>query len=502
MNVIDWFKRAENADLRVKNFINGQYVDCQGNSCITKCSPRDGKPIYEFPVGRANEIDDAVDCARKTFDEGVWRKQSVHQRKAVLQNLKALIEKNAEELALLDCIDVGKPISKALNADIPMTLNCLSSYIENMDKLLSQCGLDGSDFAYRLRKPVGVVGGIIGWNYPLLMAILKMGPALAMGNSLVLKPSELSPLSANRLGSLVTEAGVPPGVFNIVNGAGNTVGSALANHRSVDLVSFTGSTSTGKKMMIAAGQTNMKRLILECGGKSPVIIFDDCPEDLDFIASAIVDTAFRNQGQLCVSGSRLLLSTQIKEKLLPKIIEVASQLKPMDPLNSDSNFGPLVSESQLDKVLNFIDKGKKDGAHLLLGGKRINTRNDELNSKGYYIEPTIFDHVDQDSNLAQEEIFGPVLSVLTFESESEAIKMANNSRYGLAAYAATTDLSRAHRLARDLNCGGLEIVGSSSLLEGSVEMGTEPHKQSGFGSEVGVSGLISYSTSTAVHIFS
>lgn len=494
-----WCNRAEELHLQVKNFINGEFRDCIGNSVIKKKSPRDGRPIYELKCGNGTEVDEAVAHARRTFEEGIWRTLSVHKRKSILGKLKNLIEANREDLALLDSIDVGKPITNALNSDLPMAESSMTSYIENMDKLLSPCGLDGSDFAYQLRKPVGVVGAIIGWNYPLVMAVLKMGPALAMGNSLVLKPSEFSSLSASRLACLAVEAGVPPGVFNVVNGAGDVVGHKLAHHLDVDLLSFTGSSETGKKMMVAAGESNMKRLVLECGGKSPFIVFDDCPKDLDFIASVIVDTAFRNQGEVCVAGSRLLIHASIRESLLPKIVDATKRLRPQDPLDPESIFGALINENHMNRVLEFIDAAKKDGAKLLLGGKRIRRK---VSSEGYYVEPTIFDQVKSGSKIAQEEIFGPVLSVFTFESEGEAISLANDSKYGLAAYAATTNLGRAKRLALNIDSGALQIIGASSLSEGSVELGVEPKRQSGFGSDVGVAGLNSYSTKNTIHILS
>ena len=500
LNNLNWFERAEKTNFRVQNYVNGGCRDVDGEFSIRKISPIDGSHLYEFKSGTAREVDEAVKCSRRAFSDGVWHKQSVHQRKQVMQNFRELIEKNAEELALLDCMDVGKPIAHALHSDIPMVLSLLDSYIGNMDKLFSPSGIDGSNFAYRMRKPIGVVGGIIGWNYPLVMAVLKFGPALAMGNSLVLKPSEMSPLSASKLGVLAEEAGIPRGVFNVVNGVGSIVGHRLAHHPDVDLISFTGGSDAGKKMLIAAGQSNMKRLILECGGKSPFIVFEDCPEDLDFIASIIVDMAFRNQGELCVSGSRLLVQSSIKDQLISKVVERAALLIPGHPLDPKSIFGPLVSESHMTKVLGFIESGKKQGAELILGGYRLGSDSGDINPEGYYIAPTIFDHVHPDSTIAQEEIFGPVLSIITFDSEHDAISIANNSRYGLAAYAATTSIARSQRLAREISCGCIQIFASSSFSEGRVEIGAEPQRQSGLGSDVGLDGLLCYSLYGTVNI--
>ena len=508
MTTNNWIQRAQELDLRIRNFINGQYVDTapsgRGDELITKHSPRDGQLLYKFGSGIAEEVDQAVNNAREAFEDGRWSDLSVLQRKAVLQKLADLLEANKEELALYDCLDVGKPISAALHGDVGLAASFLRDYAEGADKLLSTSGADGGTTAYQMRKPVGVVGAIVGWNFPLWMAAMKVGPALAMGNSLVLKPSEFSSLSAGRFAELALEAGVPPGVFNVVHGAGATVGAALAQHPSVNLISFTGSSATGKKMMIAAGQSNMKRLLLECGGKSPFIVFDDCPEDLDVIAAAVVEMAFSNQGEVCVAGTRLLIQNGIKNKLLPKIIEQAAQLKPQDPLDPNTTFGALINEAQMHKVLAYIESGKQQGAELILGGERIEvdtgSAGDNNSSQGYYVEPTIFDNVDPQHNIAQEEIFGPVLSVISFDDEDEAIQIANNTCYGLAAYATTQNLGRAQRLARRINSGHLMILGSSDPADGSVGVSGEPQKESGFGCEVGLAGLASYTVSTAVQI--
>ena len=501
MTNINWVAKAQNTDLSVRNFINGCHTDIRpGDSIISKHSPRDGRLLYEFSSGSGNDVKDAVANARGALEDGRWSELSLQQRKTVLQAWANLVETHQEELALLDCLDVGKPITSALNFDLPFAAATLRNCAENMDKLFSPSGSDGGMMAYQLRKPIGVVGSIIGWNFPLWMAAIKAAPALAMGNSLVLKPSEFTPLSATRLAELAIEAGVPPGVFNVVHGNGSTVGAALAHHPDIDLLSFTGSSATGKKMLLAAGQSNMKRLMLECGGKSPYIVFDDCPADLDFIAADVVETAFHNQGEWCSAGSRLLIQDSIKDKLLPKIIELAAELKPRDPLDPDSNFGPLINEPHLQKVLAYIDSGQQEGAKLILGGQRVQVDTGDTDSQGYYLEPAIFDQVNPQQKIAQEEIFGPVLSVITFKDEAEAIQIANNTCYGLAAYAATENLGRAQRLAQRLNAGHLSIVGTSSFSGGGVELGLEPQKQSGFGHESGMAGLAAYTVSTSVNL--
>lgn len=501
MNNIDWHARAETANLNVQNIIDGQSMDCVGDRTIKKLSPRDGSLLYEFCEGDGNEVDTAVANALRAFKDGRWSGQSVHQRKAILEKLITLIETHQHELALYDCLDVGKPIKNALNEDIPLSLMFLKNYVENADKLLSPSGIDGSEFVYQQLKPMGVVGGIVGWNYPLLMAVMKMGPALAVGNCLVLKPSEFSPLSAMRLAMLALEAGIPAGVFNVVQGSGSVVGAQLARHPDVNLLSFTGSSATGRQVMIASAESNMKRLILECGGKSPYIVFDDCPNDLDFIAKNIVETAFRNQGEFCSASTRLLVQDNIKDQLLPKILAHTAKLKPGDPLDPMSSFGPLISETHMNKVLAYIDHGPAQGAKLVVGGKRVHVSTKNKNLNGYYVEPTIFDNVHPQDKLAQEEIFGPVLSVLTFKDEAEAISLANNTCYGLAAYVATESLGRTQRLTQSLRSGFVVILGSSTPSQGSViQIGSEPQGQSGFGCETGLNALASYSLSTTVNI--
>jgi len=360
--------------------------------------------------------------------------------------------------------------------------------------IICPSGSNGGVVAYQERTPVGVVGGIVGWNFPLTLAAQKVGPALMMGNSLVLKPSEFTSLSACRFAELAIEAGVPNGVFNVVNGAGKTVGDRLARHPDVGLMTFVGSSATGKQMMISAGQSNMKRVILECGGKSPYLVFDDCPADLDGLAADIVDTAFPNQGALCVAGTRLLLQAGIREKLLPKILKLTQALVPQDPLDPDTGFGAIMDRAHMHKVLGYIDSGKKEGAELLLGGNQVRAE-----TGGFYIEPTIFDQVDPNAKIAQEEIFGPVLSVLSFETEEQAIAIANNSDYGLAAYAATMDSARARRLGRKLNAGIFACVSTSTPRGGGVSIPIEGHKQSGFGLEGGVEGLKAYTVATMVN---
>lgn len=497
-----WPQRANTTDLSVNNFINGNTTEITGENShlIAKHSPRDGAFLYSFPEGTAADVDCAVANAREAFKDGRWSKLPLHQRAAALNKLADLLEENRERFALYESLDVGKPISNALNADIPITTGNLRSAAANAALVMGPSGADQGHFAYLRRKPIGVVAGIAGWNFPLGLAAGKMAPALIMGNTIVLKPSEFTSLSAQHLAALAIEAGIPPGVFNVVHGAGHTVGDALAKHPDVGLLSFVGSSTTGKRIMQSAGQSNMKRLILECGGKSPFIVFDDCPADLDALAATVVGLAFPNQGALCVAGTRLLLQNNMRDKLLPLIVEKAEAIRAADPLNADTTFGALVNEAHMNKVLGYIDSGINQGAELLCGGRRVTPHDDKTLEGGFYIEPTIFDQVKPEAKIAREEIFGPVLSILGFEDEAEAIHLANDSNFGLAAYAATTDLGRAQRLGEAINAGSLQVFGSLQSAGDWVNVPNEKQGESGFGYFGGVEGLAAYTTSTTVRL--
>lgn len=495
MSDIDWQQKLNNTELAIRNFIDGKYVDCLGNEIIQKRSARDGSLLYEFGTGNGEEVEQAVASARSAFEDGRWSRQSVSQRSAILEKLAGLIEEHKETFALYECLDVGKPITKALHDDIERALYYLLGSAAKADSVLNPSGFDRGTFVYRTRTPIGVVGGIVGWNYPLALAASKLGPALAMGNSLILKPSEFTALSAGFLAELAMEAGVPAGVFNVVHGVGAIVGDKLARHPDVGLLSFTGSSATGKLLMKAAGDSNMKRLLLECGGKSPYLIFDDCPKDLDYIVADIVETAFPNQGALCIAGTRLLLQESMKEKLMSKILEYTAKITPQDPLAPETTFGALINEAHMKKVLGYIESGKSEGAELIYGGQQVNQ-----DSGGYYVEPAIFDNVKPNQTIAQEEIFGPVLSIMTFKDEAEAIKLANDNSYGLAAYVATENLGRALRLGQQLNAGVVMIVGTSTPSGGEIDLGIEPQKESGFGTEGGVAGMEAYTVSSTVYL--
>lgn len=498
MTTIDWHQRAESADLSIYHVVDGDRIEVTSGDDIKKYAPRDGSLLYQISVGTSADMERAIASAVQTYKDRRWRGLPLHERQEVLTKLADLVDAHQETFAIYESLDAGKPITQALG-EVAMASGVLRESADDAAKLFSPYLSDGGYCTYHLRKPVGVVGAITPWNYPLVIAAAKIGPALIMGNSLILKPSEYTCLSASFLASLALEAGLPPGVLNVVVGAGHTVGATLARHNLVDLLSFTGSSAVGKQLQITAGQSNMKRLLLECGGKSPYIVFDDCSTDLEAVAADIVGLAFQNQSQNCLAASRLLIHQDLKDALLPKVIAQTGQLIPQDPLNPSSNFGAMINEAHMNKVLAYIDSGQKEGAKLVAGGRRAHLSNDNSELRGFYIEPTIFSDVLPHYKIAQEEIFGPVLSVLTFKDEQEAIELANNSCYGLGAYIATQNIGRAQRVSQEVRAGTVLVIGEYTPSTCYLEMGKEGQRESGFGPEGGLLGLTSYSVSTSVH---
>jgi acyl-CoA reductase-like NAD-dependent aldehyde dehydrogenase len=494
---IDWVSKSRDVKLSVANFVGGRRLSAEGGKTIDKYGPRDGQILCQIFNTDAKSVDHAVANARQAFDDGRWSRLSIQGRKDVLHKLASLIEMHRDELALLECLDVGKPISDAVNFDVPYAAATIRFYAEAADKLYGKVyAADQSNLSYELHRPIGVVAGIVGWNFPLVLAAQKIGPVLAAGNSLVLKPSELSSLSAVRVAELALEAGVPDGAFNVVHG-GPDVGAALAHHRGIDLITFTGSSKTGKGLLIASGESNMKRLILECGGKSPNIVFNESP-NLDAMADAIVARAFRNQGQVCTASSRLLIQDDIKEELLPIVIRKATALNPGDPLNPQTTFGALISVGHQTKVRSYIESGEKDGT-------RVAYRSDAPPpyKGGFYVPPVIFDNVSPKQKIAQEEIFGPVLSVITFRDEEEAIRIANDTIYGLSAILWTKDMSRAQRVTQGIKAGWITVNATDKPL-GGPGVGVlciGGHGESGIGAEGGIEGLAEYTSKTAVQYF-
>lgn len=447
-----WQERAQSLAIESRAFIDGQYRDAASSERFDCISPVDGRVLAQVASCDAADADAAVAAARRVFEAGTWSRMAPAKRKSILIRFSQLLLDNAQELALLETLDMGKPISDSSGIDIPAAANAIRWSAEAIDKVYDEVApTPHNQLGLVTREPVGVVAAIVPWNFPLLMASWKLGPALATGNSVVLKPSEKSPLTAIRVAQLAVDAGLPAGVLNVVPGYGHTVGKALALHMDVDTVVFTGSTRTAKQLMVYAGESNMKRVWLEAGGKSPNIVFADAP-DLKAAAESAASAIAFNQGEVCTAGSRLLVEASIKDQFLPMVVEALKGWKAGNPLDPATNVGALVDTQQMNTVLSYIDAGHSDGAKLVTGGKRVLEE-----TGGTYVEPTIFDGVTNAMKIAQEEIFGPVLSVITFQNADEAIRIANDTQYGLAAALWTSDISKAHLTAKALRAGSVWV---------------------------------------------
>jgi acyl-CoA reductase-like NAD-dependent aldehyde dehydrogenase len=467
-------RRAAALTPETRMVINGELVDARSGDRFETVNPANGQAIATVPAGAAEDVDRAVASARSAFRSGVWSRMEPRARMEVLYCMAELIEEHALELALLDSLDVGKPVLEMLTGDVPAAALTFQYFGETIDKMEGVVTNTASDaFHYILRQPLGVVACITPWNYPLLMNAWKVAPALAAGNSVVLKPAELSPLSATFLAQLFMEAGGPAGVFNVVHGAGGAVGKALALHMDVDKISFTGSTNVGKLMMVYAGESNLKRVTVETGGKSPQIITAQVP-DLDVAVSYAVNGIYANKGEMCSAGSRILVDATIRDEFVERFkAKVKSAVRVGDPLDPATTMGPLVSRNQQQKVLSYIDVGKKEGAELVIGGDVPHGL-----YNGSYVEPTLFTGVNNGMQIAREEIFGPVGAVLTFSTIQEAIEIANDSIYGLAAGIWTSDLSMAHKMARDIDAG---VIWVNCFDHGDMTQPWGGFKQSGTG---------------------
>ncbi|WP_462380590.1 aldehyde dehydrogenase [Pseudomonas sp. Marseille-QA0892] len=447
-----WQERAQSLTIESRAFIDGQYRDAASSERFDCISPVDGHVLAQVASCDAADADAAVAAARRVFEAGTWSRMAPAKRKSILIRFSQLLLDNAEELALLETLDMGKPISDSSGIDIPAAANAIRWSAEAIDKVYDEVApTPHNQLGLVTREPVGVVAAIVPWNFPLLMASWKLGPALATGNSVVLKPSEKSPLTAIRVAQLAVDAGLPAGVLNVVPGYGHTVGKALALHMDVDTVVFTGSTRTAKQLMVYAGESNMKRVWLEAGGKSPNIVFADAP-DLKAAAESAASAIAFNQGEVCTAGSRLLVEASIKDQFLPMVVEALKGWKAGNPLDPATNVGALVDTQQMNTVLSYIEAGHSDGAKLVTGGKRVLEE-----TGGTYVEPTIFDGVTNAMKIAQEEIFGPVLSVITFQDAEEAVRIANDTQYGLAAALWTSDISKAHLTAKALRAGSVWV---------------------------------------------
>ncbi|OYO28172.1 aldehyde dehydrogenase [Janthinobacterium sp. PC23-8] len=452
MTDISWHERAAALTIDGRALIAGERRWAASEARFDDVSPIDGRLLAQVARCDVMDVETAALAARAAFDDGRWSALAPARRKRVLLRFAELVRENGVELALLETLDMGKPIQYSQSVDVAAAANCLQWYAETVDKTYGEVApTDAASLALVTREPIGVVAAIVPWNYPMIMATWKIAPALAAGNSVILKPSEKSPLTALRLGDLALQAGLPPGVLNVVPGYGHETGVALARHMDIDCLAFTGSTGVGKQIMQMAGQSNLKRVWSELGGKSANIVCADCP-DLDAAAAAAVGAMFFNQGESCNAPSRLFIEASIKEPFLEKALALMPAFQPGDPLDQHTTMGAIVDATQLDSVLGYIASGQSDGASLLAGGRRT-----RVASGGYYVEPCIFDQVDSGMKIAREEIFGPVLSVLSFTDVNDAVRQANSSDYGLQAGLWTSDLSKAVRLSRALRAGTVHV---------------------------------------------
>jgi acyl-CoA reductase-like NAD-dependent aldehyde dehydrogenase len=477
----DWIARAAELSPRTELFIDGRFAPAASGRTFADITGRDGSTIAEVAEGGTEDVDSAVAAARAAFDDGRWANLKPQERKRVMLRLAELMREHRDELALLESLDVGKPIRDAINVDATSSAVTIQWYAETIDKVYGDVGPTGPDaLSLVTREPIGVAGLIVPWNYPLIIAAWKLGAALATGNAVVLKPASQSPLTALRLAELAAEAGLPDGVLNVVTGPGAVVGDALARHPGVDKISFTGSAEVGRSLLRAVGETDVKAITLELGGKSPEVVLADVG-DLEAAASTIGWGIFYNSGQTCNAGSRLVVHRSVREELVERIAELGKRLAPGEPLDPKTRLGAIVDERQLAKVLGYVALGRDEGARVVAGGERVREE-----TGGFYVPPTILDGVSNDWRVAREEIFGPVLTVTEFEDEADAVRIANDTPFGLAAGIWTRDVKKAHRLARSIRAGTV-WVNTFDTADITVPFGG--FKQSGFGRDKGLAAL-------------
>jgi acyl-CoA reductase-like NAD-dependent aldehyde dehydrogenase len=469
----DWQTSAASVAPRNDLLIDGEWSEAESGDRFQAINPANGEEITTVAAADKGDVDRAVASARTAYDDGRWSNLSPRDRGQILIRLAELVDANGEELQLLETLDVGKPVRYSRRVDVQQAIATYSWYGEAADKLYDQIAPTGSDaLGLITREPIGVVGAVTPWNFPLMINAWKLAPALVSGNSVVLKPAEQGTLSALRLAELALEAGIPPGVLNVVPGMGETAGRALGLHNGVDGITFTGSTDVGKMFLRYAADSNMKRVSAETGGKTPNIIFADAP-DLDFAIGAIGFSIFWNTGEMCIAGSRLMVERPIYDDVVERVGELSASWMPGDPLDPATKAGPIVDAAQLERVTGYIERGNAEGARLIAGGNRALT-----DSGGFFVEPTVFADVHNDMSIARDEIFGPVLSIIPFDDQDEALRIANDTRYGLSAAVWTSNLGRAHTMARRLQAGTVWI---NNFDTSDITAPFGGYKESGFG---------------------
>jgi acyl-CoA reductase-like NAD-dependent aldehyde dehydrogenase len=474
-----------------KAFIDGEFVDAASGATFECVSPISGDTLFDVAACDAEDVERAVAAARRSFDAGTWSQVAPRKRKKILLRLAELIARDADELALMITLDMGKPIGDAA-VEVRLAAECFRYFAEAVDKVYGEVGPTGpSAVTLITREPVGVVGMVVPWNYPILMPAWKLAPALATGNSAVLKPAEQSPVVALALAALMSEAGVPDGAVAVLPGFGETAGQAIGRHMDVDKVAFTGSGEVGKLFLRYSGESNMKGVQLECGGKSPNVIFDDVP-DVDLAVAQAAEGIFGNSGQVCSAGSRLLLQESIADEVLAKLAAEAAKWQPGDPLDPATRMGSMVDQTQMERVLTYIRTGSDEGAELRLGGGRARAE-----SGGFYVEPTIFGAARNDMTIAREEIFGPVVTAIPFGSEDDGLRIANDTVYGLTSAVWTRDINKAHRFARSIRAGTVCV---NCYDWGDIALPFGGYKQSGVGRDKSLHALENYTQLKTTYI--
>jgi acyl-CoA reductase-like NAD-dependent aldehyde dehydrogenase len=481
----------DSSHFRRQAFVDGAFVDALSGATFACVSPVSGETLFDVAACDADDVDRAVAVARRSFEAGAWSQRSPRERRSILLRLADLIERDRADLALMITLDMGKPIAQAAG-EVDGAAACFRYFAEAVDKVYGEVGPTGpSAVTLVTREAIGVVGMVVPWNYPILMPTWKFAPALATGNSVVLKPAEQSPVASLALAALAAEAGLPDGVLNVLPGFGETAGQAIGRHMDVDKVAFTGSSEVGKLFLVYAGESNMKGVQLECGGKSPNVIFDDVP-DMELAVAETAEGIFGNSGQVCSAGSRLIVQESVADEVLERLAAEAGKWQPGDPLDPGTRMGSMVDETQMRRVLSYIETGSGEGAELRLGGRRA--RED---SGGFYVEPTIFSGARNDMRIAQEEIFGPVLTAIPFGTEEDGVRIANDTVYGLSSAIWTSDINKAHRFARSVRAGTVCVncydYGDNSLPFGGF-------KQSGIGRDKSLHALENYTQLKTTYI--